>query len=75
MMEERARSIMQMIERAFFDGIKQQGSQEKRNFLRLYIYTHHICAVNLKKIPKTSAVSFDFMGFVLLLYVVQPRVF
>lgn len=41
----------------------------------MYIYAYHICAVNLKKIPKPSAASFDFMHFVLLLYVVQPRVF
>lgn len=69
-MEENARW------RHLYDGSGHFLWKEKRSSNSTIVY---LCIsylrVNLKKIPKTSAASFDFMHFVLLLYVVQPRVF
>lgn len=48
--------------------------QRSSNLMDVYLCISYL-QVNLKKIPKSSAVSFDFMHFVLLLYVVQSRVF
>lgn len=66
--------VSYMTQRAFFMEKMKNEERKSVGFMDVYLCISYL-RVNLKKIPKTSTVSFDFMHFVLLLYVVQSRVF